>query len=100
MSWGRDGGGGRRWTLASLVVAFVVIAYFSEYLARLLDALLVPLELAVLPASGSATLRLVQDAFLQVYGLLRGLLTDRLGLTALLSLSLVLMAFRVHREPA
>ena len=99
MSWGRADGS-RRWTLASLVVAFIALAYFSEYLARLLDALLVPVELAVLPASGSATLRVVQDAFLQVYGLLRGLLTDRLGLAVLLSLSLVLMAFKVQREPA
>jgi uncharacterized membrane protein required for colicin V production len=88
-----------RWTLASIIMAFLVSAYFSDHLAQLFDALLAPAEALIPAASASGTLKLLQDTFLAVYALLRGVLTSRLGLTALMGLGLVLMAFRVRREP-
>jgi hypothetical protein len=82
-----------RWTMASIVAAFVVALIFYAQLAYLLAQVFAALELLVARPTFTQTARALFDGSLWLYQLAKGFLTNPAHLLVALAVSLVLMGF-------
>jgi hypothetical protein len=82
-----------RWTMASIVAAFVTALVFYAQLAHLLSQVFAVLEPLVARPTFTRTARAVFDGSLWLYQLVREFLTNPAHLLVALAVSLVLMGF-------
>ena len=82
-----------RWTMASIVAAFVVSLIFYAQLAYLLAQVFAVLEPLVARPTFTRTAQAIFDGSLWLYQLAKGFLTNPAHLLVALAVSLVLMGF-------